>query len=225
VSSPYRIVFFDNDGTLTDNRSTWIYTHSWLGTWEPDGRRLLEHHLKNRTPYDQFARDSVRLWKGAPREKFLERLRTIGIRRDVPEVLRALMNAGMKLAVLSSGFSLWREMWFQREGIRWDYYHANDLVFDSSSLCTGEIIMHVTDNVPGMDKGSWVEWICAEPGIPKEERVFVGDGWGDVPGFKACAFGVAIDPFPEEVRVAAKYVLNGSEFAKVRDLCLHEKPG
>ncbi len=218
MSSPIRIIFFDNDGTLTDNPSTWIYTHKWLGTWEPDGKRLLDHHLKNKTPYDEFSHESVKLWKGVPKEKFLDRLRSIGVRPGVPETLRALRSSGLSLAVLSSGFSLWREMWKEREGIEWDHYHANDLVFDENGIFTGEIEMHVTDNVPGMEKGSWVERICAEEGIPKEDRVFVGDGWGDVSGFEACAFGVAIDPSPEYVGDAAKYVLAEDEFNKILEL-------
>ncbi len=216
--SPYRIVFFDNDGTLTDNRSTWIYTHKHLGTWETEGRRLLEHHLANRTPYDEFAKESVKLWTGFPKEKFLERLRTIGIRSGVPKVIAALRKAGVKLAVLSSGFALWQEIWREREGIEWDHYHANDIQFDGDGICNGEIVMHVTDNVPGMDKGSWVERISEKEGIPKEERVFIGDGWGDIPGFEKCAFGVAIDPSQDDIRDAAKHVLGPNEFVRLLEI-------
>jgi len=223
MRSPYKIVFFDNDGTLTDNRSTWVYTHTWLGTWEPDGRLLLENHLENRTPYDEFSRENVRLWKSFPKERFLKRIRTIKIRPGVGETVRSLKDAGVIVAVLSSGFSLWKKIWLEREGIEWDYYHANDIVFDSDGKCTGEIVMHVTDNVPGMDKGSWVERICTAEGIPKEQRVFVGDGWGDVSGFNACAFGIAVEPYMDEVIKAAKYILNGDEFLKIREICIGEQ--
>ena len=218
--SPFRLVFFDNDGTLNSYRSTWEYTHRHLGTWEPEGRRILEQHLRKRSPYDEFARESTRLWTGAPRERFLERLRTIEIRPGAVEVIEALKSAGLKLAVLSSGFSLWREIWRERENVEWDYYHANDIRFDRDGFCTGEIVMHVTDNVPGMEKGTWVRRIAQEEGISKEQRVFVGDGWGDIAGFRECAFGVAIDPNMQEVRDAARYVLGPDEFPTVLDILL-----
>jgi len=217
-SSPYRLVFFDNDGTLTANRVSWVYMHTHLGTWGPESRRLLESHLANKTPYDEYARESVKAWKGIPKERFLERLRTIEIRPDIGKVVHILREAGMKLTLMSSGFSLWKEVWLEREGIEWDYYRANDIVFDEQGLCTGEIVMNVTDNVPGTDKGSLVEQIATLEGVSKEQRVFVGDGRGDILGFEKCAFGIAIDPESEEVRAAARYVLKGDDFGRIVDI-------
>jgi len=218
VPPPFRIVFFDNDGTLTANRSTWEYTHKFLGTWDR-GKPLLDEHLANRTPYDEFARASTKLWKGFHREKFIERIRTIEIRPGVGDVVAYLKERKILVAVVSSGFSLWREVWKERTDIDWDYYYANDLIFDENDLCTGEIDMQVTDNVPGLNKANWVERICAEPlNIPHEERIFVGDGYGDIPGFEACAFGVAIDPSTEDVRNRADLVLRGEEFPKLLEI-------
>lgn len=214
----FKLVFFDNDGTLNTYRSFFEYFHKHFGTWEPEGRKILEHHMKERTPYDEFCRTSVRLWKGFPREKFLERLRTIEIRPEAPGILRKLIESGVTTAILSSGLTMWKGMWMEREGISFDHYHANDLKFDENDICTGEIEMHVTDNVPGMDKGSWVERISEEEGVSIEERVFIGDGWGDVFGFRKCAFGVAVDPNLDEVRKAAKYVLGPDEFGKLREI-------
>ncbi len=219
LKSPYKLIFFDNDGTLNTDRSTWEYFHKHLGTWE-EGRPIMEHHLEARTPYDEFSRISTRLWKGFHKEKFMERLRTVKIRPGAPALIRDLKAAGLKLVVLSSGISLWRQTWWEREGIDWDHYHANDIVFDEDGICTGEIEMHVTDNVPGMDKGSWVERISEEESIPIEERVFIGDGWGDVSGFRKCAFGIGVDPNMQEVIDSAKYVLYGDDFLKIKDLLL-----
>ena len=215
--SPIKMIFFDNDGTLNIERSTWKYMHSWLGTWESSGKALDEGIMRDRTPYDEYARQSVRLMKGFPRQKFIDRLQTIEMRKDSIEVIRILKESGFKLAVLSSGLSLWREVWIEK-GIEWDYYHANELIFDDNEICTGEVIVNVTDNVPGMDKGAWTEKIRQTEGIEKDESVFVGDGWGDVPGFRNCAFGIAIDPNMQEVVDAARYVLGPDEFMKVLEI-------
>jgi HAD superfamily phosphoserine phosphatase-like hydrolase len=214
----FRLVFFDNDGTLNTYRSFFEYFHRHFGTWEPEGREILDHHMTERTPYDEFCRESVLLWKGFPKDGFLERMRTIEIRDQAPEIIRELTGAGVKIAVLSSGLTLWRDMWMEREGISFDHYHANDLKFDENGVCTGEIEMHVTDNVPGMEKGSWVERIAEIEGVPREERIFIGDGWGDVGGFRMCAYGVAIDPNLDEVSKAARYILGPNEFGKLRGI-------
>jgi phosphoserine phosphatase len=214
-----KMVFFDNDGTLTNNRVAWVYMHEHMGTWER-GRVLLEQHITARTPYNEFAEESVKLWTGIPKTKFLERLRGIEIRPGVRTVVKKLRDAGLMLAVLSSGFSLWRDIWLEREGIVWDYYRANDLVFDENDIFTGRIIMTVTDNVPGSDKGSIVQEISMIEGVSRDERVFVGDGRGDIPGFEHCAYGIAIDPETELVRSAAKYSLEGDDFERVAQILL-----
>jgi phosphoserine phosphatase len=215
-----KIVFFDNDGTLTAYRVAWVYMHQWLGTWEPEGKRLLDEHIQNKTPYDEFSKKSTRLWVGISRDRFLERIRTIPVHPDIDKVVKELKGAGIKLAVLSSGFSLWKEVWLEREKIKWDYYMANDLVFDKDDRCTGEIVMNVTDNVPGTMKGDLVRKISEKEGILKDECVFTGDGRGDVPGFIECRYGIAIDPENDDVRNAAKWVLRGDEFGKVSGIIL-----
>lgn len=216
--SPFKIVFFDNDGTLTIERQSWEYMHKHLGTWEPKGRILLDHHLTNNTPYDGFAIQCVKLWKGVPRSRFLERLLKNEIRHGVVDVLRELKSAGLKTVVLSSGFSLWREVWRNRVSIEFDHYHANDLIFDNQDICTGSIEMNVTDNTLEKDKSKWVETILNIEGIPAEESIFVGDGHGDIRGFLKCAFGVAVDPESELVKASAKYTLGRDEFPKLLDI-------
>ncbi len=217
LKSLYKLIFLDNDGTLNTERSTWEYFHRHLGTWESVGKALEEAILRDRTPYDEFARQSVASWKGIPKSKFMERLRTINIRDGALEVISAIKDSGLKIAVLSSGFSLWKDIWRER-GVEWDYYYANDLIFDKNDISTGEIEMKVTDNVPGLDKGTLVGKIQKLEGLKKEETIFIGDGWGDVTGFKKCAFGIAIDPNMDEVKQAAKYVLRADEFRKVLDI-------
>lgn len=217
-NSKFKIVFFDNDGTLNTGRSTWEYLHKYFGTWEPEGRLMQEKLLHDRTPYDEYSREVTSIWEGIPKEKFLERLGQIEVRDGAVELIRTLQESGIKLGILSSGFTLWRDVWKRRAGLEFDFYKANEIYFDSDGLCTGEIEMHVTDNVPGMDKGNWVEKISDELGIPEEERVFVGDGWGDVPGFKKCGLKIAVDPNMPEVNEAADYVLGEDEILNVLDL-------
>jgi len=218
IETPYKIVFFDNDGTLNTGRSTWQYLHKHFGTWEPEGRILQEKFLSERTPYDEYSRTVTRLWEGIHRDKFIERLGQIETRGNAVELIKTLKVSGLKIGVLSSGFTLWRDVWRERAGLEFDYYVANEIIFDGDGVCTGEIEIRVTDNVPGMDKGDWVERISDELGILYEERVFVGDGWGDVPGFRKCGLAIAVDPNMSEVNEAADRVLGGDEIMKVVEI-------
>jgi len=215
TNSPYKIIFFDNDGTLNVNRSTWELLHKHFGTWEPQGREMQEILLRDRTPYDEYSRQITRMWKGIPKERFMEVFRQLPFREGAVELVRELNKRGFILAVLSSGFTLWRDLWHDREKIDWPHYVANEIIFDENGICTGEIDVHVTDNVEGMDKGTWVERIATEEGIDPQKCVFVGDGWGDVPGFKKCGLAIAIDPNMDEVVEAADVVLEGGEIRKV----------
>ncbi len=214
------MIFFDNDGTLNPCRSCWEYFHRHFGTWEPDACRLQKILLSERTPYDEYCHQTVKLMSGVPREKFLERIRTIEPRPGALQLIQTLKNAGIKLAVLSAGLSIWRDVWRERDGVEWDYYQANEVIFDENGLCTGEIEINVTDNVDGMDKGDWVERIAEKEGISIEERVFIGDGWGDVPGFRKCGISIAIDPNMDEVKNAADYILDGNEILKVLEIII-----
>jgi len=220
IKTRYKIIFFDNDGTLNTGRSTWEYLHKYFGTWEPVGRVLQEKLHRNRTPYDEYSRQVTAIWKGIHRDRFIERLGEIDARPGAVELVRSLSASGIKVALLSSGFTLWQDVWRIRAGLEFDYYQANEIIFDDDGFCTGEIIMRVTDNVPGMDKGNWVEKISDELGIPEEDRVFVGDGWGDVPGFKKCGLSIAVNPNMPEVVEAADHVLGGDEISKVIDLII-----
>ncbi len=216
--TPYRIIFFDNDGTLNTGRSTWKDLHEHFGTWEPEGRLLEEKLMATRTPYDDYCRVVTAMWECVPKKEFFERLMMIEVRKEVPELVRSLREMGFKLAVLSSGFTMWKDIWRDVYGIEWDHYRANEILFDENDFCTGEIDVRVTDNVPGLDKGTWVEKISKCEGIPYEERVFIGDGWGDVPGFKKCALSIAVDPNMPEVNEAADVVLSDTELLKIIDL-------
>ena len=202
----FDLVVFDNDGTLNSETSCWQYTHEGFGTYESVGKKLLEHHLEHRTPYDEYARANLVHWKGHAKEKFLKIIRSIPLRDGAVEVLHYLRERGYKIGVISSGFSFWRDLFRDDWGIEFDFYCTNEILFDANDICTGEIILNTTDNVPGKDKGAIFKREVEKLGIPFDRTVMVGDGWGDVAAMKLAARAYCVgDNFPE-VREASEWL-------------------
>lgn len=206
----FDLVVMDNDGTLNSQYSCWQYIHEAFGSYEPDGRELLEHHLKHRTPYDEYALANLAYWKGRTRGEFIEIIRSIPLREGTIDVLSYLEERGYKMGVISSGFTFWRDLFLERYDIRFSFYCANEIVFDENGVCTGGIILNTTDNVPGKDKGTIFKREVSKLGIPFERTVMVGDGWGDVAAMKLAGRSYCVGNNYPEVRETADEWLGDS---------------
>jgi phosphoserine phosphatase len=202
-SRSYDLVVFDVDGTINTEKSCWRRFHEAFGTYEPEGRELLSYHLEHRTPYDEFARRNLIMWRGRHRDEFLDVIRSTPLRDGAVEVLNYVDDRGYRTGAISSGFTFWRERLRDEFRIEFDFYRSNEIVFDDSGVCTGDIIMNTTDNVPGKDKASIIAREARKLGISLKNTVMVGDGWGDVSAMKLAGRSFCVgDVFPE-VREAA----------------------
>jgi HAD superfamily phosphoserine phosphatase-like hydrolase len=203
----FDLVVFDNDGTLNLETSCWRRVHEAFGTYESIGRRLLEHHLEKRTPYDEYASENLTHWKGHHKKEFLDIIRAIQLREGAMDVLHYLRQQGYKIGVVSSGFMFWKDRFRDEFSIEFDFYRANEILFDEKDICTGEIILNTTDNVPGKDKGSIIKRESSALGIPLKRTVMVGDGWGDVVPMKLAARAYCVgDNFPEVHEAADEWL-------------------
>ncbi len=57
------------------------------------------------------------------------------------------------------------------------------------------------------DKASAVEEIIQREGLKREEVCYVGDDWNDFPAFEIVGFAVTVADAPEELKLAADYVV------------------
>jgi len=182
-------VIFDLDGTLTPVRSVWQYIHEALGTWENHGSRSLAAFLTGEIAYDEFARRDVMAWHGVPRSRIEEIVAGIPYRPGAQELIAALKERGVRLALLSSGLDILVSRAAKELGF--DMWIANGLGF-TGDMVDGRVQIRVTWGGKAEHVGSICRFFRAEP----RETAAVGDSHGDLPLFAQVGLGVAVNAEP-----------------------------
>ncbi len=178
----FQAILFDLDGTLTDSREGITrcvqYALHAMGIEEPDLKKLeaFVGPPLDRSFMENYQMDQETAWKAV--EKFRERFATVGIYENrvypgVPEMLRALKEAGRTVAVASS-----KPQVFIKEVLRYfalqEYF---DVVvgseLDGTRTDKEEVIAEALRQLGIGDK------------IRRSEGVMVGDRKFDIQGARA----------------------------------------
>jgi phosphoserine phosphatase len=194
-----RLAVFDLDGTLKQARDPYVYLHKRLGTWEAC-QPALARGLAGELAYAEWLRLDVALWKGVSRAAMEAHFRENPYLPGAQETVRALKEAGVWIAVVSTGVNVHAEQVQADLGI--DRVVCNEVLFENG-LATGEARSHI----PEKGKGKIVARLQAELGVAPEECLAVGDGSLDVDMFRQVRVGVAVNPSSDAVRAAADLVL------------------
>lgn len=213
----HRLILFDNDGTLNTQFSCWRYIQQPLGLFEPQGRQLLEDHLKGKMDYEEFSRRTVAMWKGIKIDEILKIIDKIPLRDGALEALNYFRKHGYKVCTVSSGFDIWKWVFRDKYGFVFDDFLANHLVVDDDGLLTGEVEMYVTEDTPKKNKGAHLVNLADKYGINQNETIMVGDGMGDINAFKVVGISFAICPSNKEVAEAADILLNSDSLRSLLD--------
>ena len=64
-----------------------------------------------------------------------------------------------------------------------------------------------------MDKGTAIEWLSGHYDCTVDEIVTVGDWWNDVPMLRRAGLSFAMNQAPDEVKSAAKQVLEADSWS------------
>jgi phosphoserine phosphatase len=99
-------------------------------------------------------------------------------------LIDACKSAGMKVLLVSGGFTFFADRVQERLGI--DYVKANVLEVKDGKL-TGKLVMqHWGEICDGEEKRRTVQSICAELGTTPAQAIAMGDGANDLPMMKLC---------------------------------------
>jgi HAD superfamily phosphoserine phosphatase-like hydrolase len=184
-NEPFRLVAFDLDGTLLQGPDyIWSWKLVWLYLNYDDSVRaklmseyLTEHKHTRRGWYKQWCDEAAKKF----RQRKLKRPDFTEITKDlVPveglyDVLRALKQEGIKVAIVSGGIDVFLEEKIPDYGELFDYVFINKFRFDKNGLFSG---VDATDyDFEG--KFTAIEKICEEAGFNIRQTVFVGDGFND----------------------------------------------
>jgi phosphoserine phosphatase len=182
----FKLVIFDLDGTLTQERSIWEYIHKQLGKWCGFAEEYQNQFLAGKISYEEFCELDAEVWKGMKVEELLKIVKTVPFHPGVDELINYLKQKGLKLSMVSSGLSLLSDWVHQKYGF--DYSISNDLLHENGIL-TGKVKIQVYYD----KKAEWVEKILKQFGAEREQVIAIGDSKGDLDMFEMVGFSIAFN--------------------------------
>ncbi len=122
------------------------------------------------------------------------------------ELCAALKGAGLKLVLVSGGFTFFTAYVAAELGM--DFVRSNELEIEGSTL-TGRLVMQPWGEIcDGDEKRRMLLACCAEIGCTPAQALAVGDGANDLPMMGAAGLSVAYHAKPK-VREQAMVAING----------------
>jgi phosphoserine phosphatase len=185
-NQPFKLVIFDLDGTLTQERSIWEYIHKQLGKWYGFAEEYQKQFLAGKISYEEFCERDAQVWKGMKVEELLEIVKMVPFHPGVDQLINYLKQKGLKLSMVSSGLSLLTN-WVQDQ-YGFDYSISNDLLHENRIL-TGKVKIQVYYD----KKAEWVEKILKRFKVTPEQVIAIGDSKGDMDMFQMVGFSVAFN--------------------------------
>jgi phosphoserine phosphatase len=124
---------------------------------------------------------------------YKERLR---LNPGAAELIAACKRAGMKVMLVSGGFTFFAERVCERLGI--DFMRANVLDVDADGVLTGRMVDQPWGDIcDGEEKRRMLLATCGELGIPAHRAIAVGDGANDLPMMGVAGLSVAYHAKPK----------------------------
>lgn len=207
-----KIIAFDMDGTITEERSSWEYLHRRFGIWEKQADTFQDQFLRGEISYEEFCRLDALMWKDMPINRVKSILKEIKIHPAAPDLIHTANALGGKTALLSTGLKLLADIIAPR--FHFWLYQANELVARNGRL-TGECKVHVSTEAPGKTKGAHLKKLMQQAGASKQETVAVGDSAGDLEMLAKAGLPIAVNPTKNDLVLLSKAIPN---LVTVRDL-------
>jgi phosphoserine phosphatase len=183
------LVAFDFDGTLSDSEMT-VLLGEQNGTAE-DMASITERAMNDEIEYAESLRQRCALLEDLPDEKAQAAFDAVELRPGAAEVIEALREAGVYVAILTGGFERGVEAALEAEGVEVDAIVANRLPVAEGAL-TGEVEGPLIEGT----KDDALEVATAVAGEDRGDTVAVGDGANDLPMLEVAGLAVGFDPKP-----------------------------
>jgi phosphoserine phosphatase len=204
----FKLVIFDLDGTLTQERSIWEYIHKKLGKWYGFAIEYQNQFLAGKISYEEFCERDAQVWKGMKVEELLEIVKTVPFHPHVDELIDYLKYKGLKLTMISSGLSILSNWVHERYGF--DYSVSNDLLHENGIL-TGKVEIQVYYD----KKAEWVKRILKKFDVRPEEVIAIGDSKGDIDMFHMVGFSIAFNSSCSDLDQIANLCISSQNLADI----------
>ena len=131
------------------------------------------------------------------------------------ELVAACKKAGMKVLLVSGGFTFFAERVCKRLSI--DYMRSNVLDIEDGVLTGRMLDQPWGDICDGAEKRKTLIEICTQLGISPQQAIAVGDGANDLPMMDEAGLSVAFHAKPK-VREQAMVAINSGGLDRLLDL-------
>jgi phosphoserine phosphatase len=201
MTSPFRLIIFDMDGTLLQTHFIHAYADH-CGFRSP-----LDHVMNNprNEPYETSVA-VAKLLKNRDSKEMLRIFTTLPTQPHLPQLLDAVQTANLTTAIVSASYHFIINNLKTRLGF--DYGFSNTLILDND-IATGDIHINNQAKIPykgqvySINKGAILSRLCTDLGISPEQVIAIGDGPIDKSMIEIAGLGVAFNAKPEVQNVAA----------------------
>lgn len=214
----YKLVCFDVDGTLVkghDGLVYWEYLHDIVfgPSFEEQNKKNIRQYLAGELDLIDWTNNDLQLLKdsGATKEQFIEAAKRSALIDGAREVIQALHNQGIKLAIISGSISMVFDVLFPEHPF--DDMFINHVHFKDDLLDSWDINPHCHH------KDVALKIICEQEGIPLSQVVFIGDGHNDIAAMREAGLGIAYKPDSAKVAQAADHTITD-----LREILVFFKP-
>ena len=183
------LVAFDFDGTLSDSEMT-VLLGSQNGTAE-DMESITERAMNDEIEYAESLRQRCALLEALPDEQAQAAFDQVELRPGAADVIAALREAGVFVAILTGGFDRGVEAALEKEGVEVDAIVANRLPVADGKL-TGAVEGPLIEG----PKDDALEVAAAIVGEEMSDTIAVGDGANDLPMLEVAGLAVGFEPKP-----------------------------
>ena len=183
------VVAFDFDGTLSDSEMTVLLGDQCGVADQMD--EITERAMNDEIEYAESLRQRCALLEGLDDEKAQAAFDEVRLRPGAADVIRALREAGVYVAILTGGVERGVEAALAREGVEVDAIVANRLPVQGGKL-TGDVAGPLIEGT----KDDALEVLTAVVGESREDTIAVGDGANDLPMLEVAGFAIGFKPKP-----------------------------
>lgn len=180
-----KLIVFDMDSTLIQGE-TLVEIAKKLNK-HADMEHLTEITMATDQNFETSLRERAKLIAGVSVETLLDIANNIEITPGADELVKTLKEMGWKIALISSGFSLFTDK--VKEKLDLDYSFGNTLeIIDGKT--TGNVLGKIIDA-----EGKWliVQELMAELNLTKDEVISIGDGSNDRVMLKNSGLGIGLN--------------------------------
>ena len=183
------LVAFDFDGTLSDSEMTVLLGNQ--NDTADDMADITERAMNDEIEYAESLYQRCALLEGMDDETAQAAFDQVELRPGAADVIAALREAGVFVAILTGGFDRGVEAALEKEGVEVDAIVANRLPVADGKL-TGAVEGPLIEGT----KDDALEVAAAIVGEEMSDTIAVGDGANDLPMLEVAGLAVGFEPKP-----------------------------